>query len=97
MQFHELCRRSKSVRITVALREGNKVTYFPEEFDLKRGLGRETLDLSALTWLTNPICSDFKNYYVTNIEPTAHNYMTVTLVKNGVETKEKCHTQPTCI
>ena len=85
MQFYELCRRAKNVRITVLLRDGVNVEYFPEKFDIRNKMGKNAIDLAGVSWLTNPVCSDFKNYYVTNIEPTGHNYMNVTLVKNGVE------------
>lgn len=75
MRFYDLCYVAKGARITVRVRDGDKWKYFPESF-----LQPKELDLTGRQWIIRKGQSEpFLNMYVTSIEPTAHNYMTVTL------------------
>lgn len=78
MKFESLCRAAKGVKITVLLRQGKEVAYFPESFEKHEH--KQELDLNGLSWLTQARCKPFRKCYVTNIEPTGRNTMNVTVV-----------------
>lgn len=78
MLFYELCHRAKSMRITVVVHNGANKTYYPDELHCPV----KELDYTGRKWLTKSTVKFLLNYYVTSIEPTALNYMTVRLVAN---------------
>ena len=75
MKFSELCRVAKYARITVFLRNGNQVASLPNT-------EKKEFDWTGVKWLTQKRYRALLDCYVTNVEPTAHNYMNVTVVPN---------------
>lgn len=75
MTFKELCYVSRNSRITVRIRGDKEWIYFPENFH-----NTASHDYTALSWLTKKQCREFLDRIVTHIEPTALNYLTVSLV-----------------
>lgn len=75
MTFNELCYVSRNSRITVRVRENNEWVYYPEKYP-----NAIAHDYTGLSWLTKKQCRDMLDKVVTHIEPTALNYLTVSLV-----------------
>ena len=75
MIFRDLCYVSRGSRITVRVREGNKWIYYPENYP-----NTASHDYTGLSWLTRKDCKEMLEKIVTNVEPTALNYMNVSVV-----------------